>query len=40
MKIEYSKIDDVNGVITMVVEENDYAENVKKQLKELGKKHS
>ena len=40
MKIEYAKVDDVNGVITMVVEENDYAENVKKQLKEISKKHT
>lgn len=40
MKIEYAKVDDVNGVITMVVEESDYADQVKKQLKEIGKKHA
>ena len=40
MKIEYAKVDDVNGVITMVVEESDYADLVKKQLKEIGKKHA
>ncbi|MBD5195722.1 MAG: trigger factor [Bacteroides sp.] len=40
MKIDYSKINDVIGEITMVVEESDYAEKVKKQLKEIGKKHA
>lgn len=40
MKIDYSKINDVTGEITMVVEESDYAEKVKKQLKEIGKKHA
>lgn len=40
MKIDYSKINDVTGEITMVVEESDYAEKVKKQLKEIGKKHT
>lgn len=40
MKIEYAKLDNVNGEITMVVEESDYADLVKKQLKEIGKKHA
>ncbi|MDE6006785.1 MAG: trigger factor [Muribaculaceae bacterium] len=40
MKIDYSKINDVTGEITMVVEESDYAEKVKKQLKEIGKRHA
>lgn len=40
MKIDYSKVNDVIGEITMVVEESDYAEKVKKQLKEIGKKHA
>lgn len=40
MKIDYSKINDVIGEITMVVEESDYADKVKKQLKEIGKKHA
>lgn len=40
MKIEYANIDNVHGEITMVVEESDYADKVKKQLKELGKTHA
>ena len=40
MKIDYSKVNDVIGEITMVVEESDYADKVKKQLKEIGKKHA
>lgn len=40
MKIEYAKVNDVIGEITMVVEESDYADKVKKQLKEIGKKHA
>ena len=40
MKIEYAKIDNVHGEITMVVEESDYADKVKKQLKEIGKTHA
>jgi len=40
MKIEYVKIDENHGVITVDVEEKDYADNVKKQLKEIGKKHA
>ncbi len=40
MKIDYAKTNDVIGEITMVVEESDYADKVKKQLKEVGKKHA
>lgn len=39
MKIDYAKLDDVNGEVTIAVEENDYAGEVKKQLKEIGKTH-
>lgn len=38
MKIDYAKVDDVNGLITISVEESDYAEKVKKQIKEIGKR--
>ena len=37
MKIDYQKLNDVTGELTIVVEENDYVEKVKKQLKEIGK---
>lgn len=40
MKIDYAKIDDVNGEITVTLEEKDYADKVKKQLKEIGKNHA
>lgn len=40
MKIDYAKVNDVTGVITMNIEESDYADSVKKQLKEIGKKHA
>ncbi|MCM1369326.1 MAG: trigger factor [Candidatus Amulumruptor caecigallinarius] len=40
MKIEYSALNDVTGEITLNVEEKDYADRVKKQLKEVGKKHA
>lgn len=40
MKIDYAKIDEVNGEITVTLEEKDYADKVKKQLKEIGKKHA
>lgn len=40
MKIDYVKNGNVMGEITMFVEESDYAEKVKKQLKEIGKKHA
>lgn len=40
MKIDYVKTTNVTGEITMVIDENDYADAVKKQLKEIGKKHA
>lgn len=40
MKVDYAKIDDVNGEITVTLEEKDYANKVKKQLKEIGKNHT
>lgn len=40
MKIDYTKLNDVTGEITMVVEESDYAEKVKQQLKDIRKKHA
>lgn len=40
MKVDYAKIDDVNGEITVTLEEKDYSDKVKQQLKEIGKKHA
>lgn len=40
MKVDYVKIDDVNGEITVTLEEQDYADKVKKQLKEIAKNHT
>lgn len=40
MNIEYVKIDDVNGEITMTVEEKDYADKVAAELKKVGKTHA
>lgn len=40
MKIDYEKIDDVNGKVTITVEEKDYADDVKKELKKIGKTHA
>ena len=40
MKVDFAKIDDVNGVVTITLEEKDYADKVKDQLKEIGKKHA
>lgn len=37
MKLDYQKLNDVTGELTIVVEETDYADKVKKQLKEIGK---
>lgn len=37
MKIDYQKLNDVTGELTIVVEEADYADKVKKQIKEIGK---
>lgn len=38
MKIDYAKINGVTGEITMFIDESDYADKVKKQLKEIGRK--
>lgn len=40
MKVDYAKIDDVNGEITITLEEKDYNEKVQEQLKEIRKKHA
>ena len=37
MNVEFKKIDNVNGELTVTLEEKDYADKVKKQLKEIGK---
>lgn len=38
MKIDYAQINDVTGELIMNIEESDYTDKVKKQLKEIGKK--
>lgn len=40
MNVNYEKLDNVNGVITVTLEEKDYADKVSKQLKEIGKTHA
>jgi len=40
MKIDYVKTNDVTGELTMVVDESDYTDAVKKRLKEIGKNHA
>lgn len=40
MKIDFEKIDDVNGVVTVSIEQADYADDVKKELKKIGKTHA
>ena len=37
MNVEFKKLDNVNGELTVTLEEKDYADKVKKQLKEVGK---
>lgn len=37
MKVDYTKLDNVNGEIVITLEEKDYADKVKKQLKEIAK---
>lgn len=37
MNVNYTQLDNVNGELTVTVEANDYADKVKKQLKEIGK---
>ena len=38
MNVEFKKLDNVNGELTITLEEKDYADKVKKQLKEIGNK--
>lgn len=40
MNVNFEKLDNVNGVVTVAIEEKDYADKVTKQLKEIGKKHA
>lgn len=40
MKIDFEKLNDVNGEITVTIEEKDYADDVKKELKRIAKTHS
>lgn len=40
MNLNYAKLDDVRGELTVAIEENDYADKVSKQLKEIGKNHT
>lgn len=37
MNVDFKKLDNVNGELTITLEEKDYADKVKKQLKEVGK---
>ena len=37
MNVEFKKLDNVNGELTVTLEEKDYADKVKKQLREIGK---
>lgn len=37
MNVEFNKLDNVNGELVITLEEKDYADKVKKQLKEIGK---
>ncbi|MDE6295520.1 MAG: trigger factor family protein [Muribaculaceae bacterium] len=37
MNVNYTQLDNVTGELTVTVEANDYADKVKKQLKEIGK---
>lgn len=37
MNVEFAKIDDVNGVVTVSIEEKDYQDNVEKELKTVAK---
>lgn len=39
MNVNYTKLDNVNGEITITLEEKDYADKVVKQLKEISKTH-
>ena len=39
MNVTLDRIDNVNGIITLSIEEKDYQEKVKKELKQIGMKH-
>lgn len=40
MNVNFEKLDNVTGELTVTLEEKDYSEKVSKQLKEIGKKHA
>lgn len=40
MNVEFQKVDDVHGIITVTVRQADYADTVKKELKNIGKTHA
>lgn len=40
MNVNFEKLDNVTGEITVTLEEKDYVDKVKKQLKEIGKTHA
>ena len=40
MNVEFQKVDDVHGIITVTVGQADYADTVKKELKNIGKTHA
>lgn len=40
MNVNFEKIDDLHGEVTVILEEKDYADKVKKQLKDFGKTHA
>lgn len=40
MNVNYEKLDNVNGELTVTLEEKDYADKVTRQLKEIGRKHA
>jgi trigger factor len=37
MNVEFNKIDNVNGVVTVMISEEDFADKIKQQLKQIGK---
>lgn len=40
MNVNFEKLGNVNGEITVTIEANDYTDKISKQLKEIGKKHA
>ena len=40
MNVEFQKVDDVHGIITVTVGQAEYADTVKKELKNIGKTHA